>query len=237
MPDFSERSADAEVMDDLTCSGQVVHQTLRELDTINDLLGGNYVTIDGVATILDGTSSYSVKLADLGCGSGDMLKRIRKWSKKNGYHPELTGIDANPHIVAYAKVNTPPECEIEYKTLDIFSEDFKRKKFDIVTATLFFHHFTDEQLIRFFQQLKGQVKIGIIINDIHRHWLAYYSIKLLTAIFSKSSMVKNDGPLSVLRAFKKQELINILEKAGLKFYTIKWMWAFRWQIIIRFNGS
>ena len=224
-------------MDDLQCSGEVVHQTLRELETINDLLGGNYVTIDGVAKLAESANADSLLLADLGCGSGDMLKRIRKWSSKKGLNPQLIGIDANPNIVAFARKHTPPECEIEYQTLDIFSEDFKKKHFDILTATLFFHHFTNEQLINFFSQVRNQVKVGMIINDIHRHWLAYYSIKWLTGLFSKSSMVKYDAPLSVQRAFRKHELVDILEKAGFENYTVKWMWAFRWQVIVRMQAD
>jgi hypothetical protein len=46
-------------------------------------------------------------------------------------------------------------------------------------------------------------------------------------------MVKHDAPLSVLRAFTKRELVEILEKAGLIDYRIKWRWAFRWQVIAR----
>ncbi|MBA4057205.1 MAG: SAM-dependent methyltransferase, partial [Marivirga sp.] len=71
-----------------------------------------------------------------------------------------------------------------------------------------------------------------IINDIHRHSLAYYSIRLLTKVFSKSSMVKFDAPLSVRRAFTKKELLEILNEAGIKKYTIQWKWAFRWQVLV-----
>ncbi|MDQ2657524.1 MAG: SAM-dependent methyltransferase, partial [Bacteroidota bacterium] len=68
---------------------------------------------------------------------------------------------------------------------------------------------------------------------IHRHWLAYYSIKWLTRMFSKSAMVRHDAPLSVHRAFRKSELEEILRRAGLVDYKIKWRWAFRWQVIVR----
>jgi hypothetical protein len=46
-------------------------------------------------------------------------------------------------------------------------------------------------------------------------------------------MVKYDAPLSVLRAFRKKELIGILQAAGITRYTLRWMWAFRWQIIVQ----
>ena len=46
-------------------------------------------------------------------------------------------------------------------------------------------------------------------------------------------MVQYDARLSVLRSFHKSGLVNILKKAGLHQFSIKWMWAFRWQIIIK----
>jgi 2-polyprenyl-3-methyl-5-hydroxy-6-metoxy-1,4-benzoquinol methylase len=144
----------------------------------------------------------------------------------------LLGIDANPNIVQEAAMSTPADYNIQFEAQNIFSEDFKKRQFDIVTGTLFFHHFTNEQLTDFFRQLARQTKIGFVINDIHRHWFAYHSIKWLTKLFSRSPMVQNDGPLSVLRAFSKSELIQILNDSGTKTYSIRWMWAFRWQVIV-----
>jgi hypothetical protein len=45
-------------------------------------------------------------------------------------------------------------------------------------------------------------------------------------------MVKNDAPLSVLRAFSRDDLNTILTNAGIKNYQIRWRWAFRWQVIV-----
>jgi 2-polyprenyl-3-methyl-5-hydroxy-6-metoxy-1,4-benzoquinol methylase len=233
MPDFSRRSADIEIMDDLNCSGEVVTQTLRELEKINHLLGGNHVTIAGLKRLTRFRPNKLFKVADLGCGSGDILRLIHKWGVKNSIRLELIGVDANPFIIAYAREHTPSSIPVRYEAIDIFSESFTNEKFDIVIGTLFFHHFSNEQLVIFFKQLKTNVTTGVIVNDIHRHTLAYYSIKWLTNFFSRSSMVKYDAPLSVLRAFKKKELIEIMKLAGITNYTIKWMWAFRWQVIFK----
>jgi 2-polyprenyl-3-methyl-5-hydroxy-6-metoxy-1,4-benzoquinol methylase len=233
MPDLSQRSTETELMDDLHAGGEVIDITLKELETINLLLGGNYVTTNALTRLLKRVPvNETVMIADIGCGSGDMLRLIRKSLSRKGIKSRLVGIDANPNIIAYARQHTPVEQQITYESINIFSSEFREKKFDVVTGTLFFHHFSDEELVRFFQDLKEQVRIGIVINDIHRHWFAYYSIKWLTALFSTSVMVKNDAPVSVMRAFKKNELKNILQKAGFKRYSIRWMWAFRWQVII-----
>jgi 2-polyprenyl-3-methyl-5-hydroxy-6-metoxy-1,4-benzoquinol methylase len=233
MPDFSKRSHEIEIMDDLAASGQIISVTLRELEIINMLLGGNYVTLNGLNKLLDGKEwNRKILIADLGCGSGDILKLMRKYLDKKGFEASLVGIDANPNIVDYATHHTDESTGIHYQAVNIFSDEFKAKRFDIITGTLFFHHFTDEQLITFFRQLKEQLRIGMIINDIHRHWFAYYSIKWLTQLFSNSTMVKNDAPLSVMRAFRRSEIENIVRQAGYSNFTIRWMWAFRWQVII-----
>jgi len=231
MPDLSNRSEEIEIMDDLNCSGAVVNQTLRELDTINHLLGGNYVTLNGVKELLHTIdNSKTITIADLGCGSGDMLMRMSRQYLRAKM--KLIGIDANPNITAFARERTLDD-RIHFETLDIFSDEFRKRKFDIVIGTLFFHHFSSDQLVAFFSQLKYQATVGIVINDIHRHPIAYYSIKALTQLFSKSAMVRFDAPLSVRRAFRRNELVEILKKAEIKEYSLRWMWAFRWQVIIK----
>ncbi|HTE11556.1 MAG TPA: hypothetical protein VK645_11305, partial [Chitinophagaceae bacterium] len=75
--------------------------------------------------------------------------------------------------------------------------------------------------------------IGFFINDLHRHFLAYYSIKILTGLFSKSYLVKNDAPLSVQRGLIKKEWEGLLKQSVLDNYSIEWKWAFRWLIISR----
>ena len=238
MPDFSERSQTPEIMDDLNCSGEVVNQTLRELEFINKWLGGNQVTMRGVRQLLRvNRSAQRFTITDLGCGGGDMLALLRRMLDGSGRQVRFIGIDANPNIIAFARANTRNFPEIGYEVKDVFSHNFKNIKSDIVVATLFLHHFTNEQLIEFFSDLKKQVRVGIVINDLHRHWLAYYSIRLLTTLFSKSSMVKYDAPLSVLRSFRKDDWMYILKSAGISRFSLRWRWAFRWQLVIRLDGE
>ncbi|WP_235689746.1 methyltransferase domain-containing protein [Fulvivirga lutea] len=231
MPDFSFRSDEQEIMDDLNCSGEVVAQTLKELETINKWLGGNYVTIDGLRQLI-GKRKEEITIADLGCGGGDMLKLIAKWARRMNIKLKLFGVDANPNIIEFAQNNCSSYPEIEFLCLDIFSEEFQSTQFDIITSTLFTHHFDDAKLKLMYSGWLKQARLGVVINDLHRHWLAYYSIKLLTQLFSKSEMVKNDGPVSVLRSFKRKELKALFHAAEVNTYSLKWMWAFRWQIVI-----
>lgn len=230
---FAYRSNETELMDDLESSGEVIGQTLRELETINKWLGGNHVTINGLDMLMQKTKAEArnLTIVDLGCGGGDMLMLIADWARKRKQSIQLIGIDANPNIVDFARSNTAAYPEISYKAINIFSEEFSSLRYDIATSTLFTHHFKDEELTALFNTIKTQASVGMVINDLHRHWFAYHSIKLLTAAFSRSEMVRNDAAVSVLRSFHKKEIEEILRKSNISHYSIQWMWAFRWQIV------
>ena len=231
---LKHRSEEEELLDDLNCEGEEIDRNLRELEVINKWLGGDYVTIRGLKEIIGKyrLQDKTVTIADLGCGGGDMLIKIYKWAQKANIKVKLVGIDANPYIVEYARKNSTNFPGIEYKAINIFSEEFKNLKFDIITSTLFTHHFNNDELTKLYKQLQSQANVAILTNDIHRHFFAYHSINLLTSLFSKSYMVKNDAGLSVKRAFVSNDLRQILRDAGINTYTIRWKWAFRWQIII-----
>lgn len=231
---FQKRSEEKEFLDDLQCEGEDLKQNLRELKFINKWLGGNDVTFSGLEKALkDYVVKEPLQIADLGCGGGDILELIAQWGRKNTIPMLLTGIDANSYIIEYAKKNTAVYPEIRYERLNVFSEEFSSKKFDLVNCTLFCHHFDDESLVKLFSQLRNQTNIAVVINDLHRHWFAYHSIKWLTKFFSRSYMVRNDAKLSVLRGFRKKELEVIIRKSGYTDFSITWKWAFRWEVVLK----
>lgn len=230
MRDLSRRSDEEEWMDDLLCEGPVVSQTLAELDVINRWLGGNQISLQAFKSLIKNRSE-PVHLVDLGCGSGDLMKSMARICRKRGLKATFTGIDANPYIIAYAREHTRDYPEISYQCINVLGNELLDLKCDVVHACLFCHHFTSKQLSELFVTFNQIAQEKVIINDLHRHGLAYYSIKWLTALFSKSDMVKNDAIASVARGFKKQELKEILKLARITSAQLSWAWAFRWKLI------
>ncbi len=226
---LKDRSQEIEIMDDLEISGEVVNQTLRELNTINKFLGGNQISVSAFKKMAKG--SERIALADLGCGGGDIMIEMAKWAGRKKINAEFLGIDANSNIVRFAETNSAQFPDIKYRAINIFSDEFRDLKTDIIHCCLFIHHFSKSELIQLFRQFKEQTKVGVIINDLHRHPIAYWSIKILTRLFSKSTMVRNDASISVARGFKRNELILILKEAGITEYKLSWQWAFRWKLI------
>ena len=230
---FRERNTLEEQMDDLQIQGPVVDRTLKELDTINKWLGGNQVTILGLERLLgEYPDASKISVADLGCGSGKMLQMINEWGASRNMELTLVGVDANEYIAAYAAENSAISPEISIRKANIFDSDFQLEKFDVITSTLFTHHFDRSQLIELITAWVRQCNYGVVINDLHRHWLAYYSIKGITSVFSKSEMVRQDAPVSVLRGFIKSDWVRLMKACGINKYYLSWHWAFRWLVVI-----
>lgn len=228
MTDFSNRSYKKELLDRDDIPFADIQQNMKELDLINARLGGHKITIEGFKKLAGQRKTVSV--CEIGCGGGDNLNAIYRCCSKKDTHVKFSGIDINADCIAYARKNTAIADE-NFIVSDYKKVDFVNDKPDIIFTSLFCHHFADEELISMLQWMKANSKLGFFINDLHRHPVAYHCIKLATKLFSRSHLVKNDAPLSVLRGFKKIEWKNIFNKAGISNYTIKWKWAFRYLII------
>tara|TARA_B110000438_G_C15758938_1_gene626392 strand:- start:97 stop:819 length:723 start_codon:yes stop_codon:yes gene_type:complete len=230
--DTSHRSSEMEIMDDFTMEGVLFRDTLDKLEIINRFLGGNSVTINGLKKLLENQpKNKTITIVDLGCGNGDILRDVSKFGRKNNYSFKLIGIDANLAATEYAKELSKEYSELSFKTMDILSEDFKKQSYDVVLCTLFLHHFKNEELISFLKTTTDKATIGVVVNDLHRHKLAYYLFKLI-GFFIKNKMVRQDGLTSVLRAFKKKDLENIAKEIKVHF-SIQWKWAFRYLWILK----
>lgn len=221
-------------MDDLTLANDALRQNLDELETINTWLGGYQPVLNGLDRLRNKLSvGRPLRVADLGSGGGDTLRHVARWARKNGISVELMGIDANPFMLEYATAKSREYPEISFRKLDIFSPEFQALPYDVLMCSLFCHHFTDDELVVMLRQWQRQAQAAVIINDLHRHWLAYHSIKWLTRLLGGSYLVRHDAPLSVARAFRRADWVALLARAGISTYELRWCWAFRWQLIIR----
>ncbi|WP_031530065.1 methyltransferase domain-containing protein [Dyadobacter crusticola] len=228
---FRSRSQRKELLDADDIPPADLFRNLKELDFINHWLGGYDISFSALKKVLKKDRAY--KLADIGCGGGDTLKRIAAWNKKAGYQLELCGIDIKPVCIDYAKQN------ISNLNIDLICDDYRNlfnhiERADIIHACLFCHHLTNSELADLVAfALKH--KVILIINDLERNALAHYSIRLLTQLFSKSYLVKNDAPLSVLRGFKRREWVSIIREAGAENYSVRNKWAFRHEVTVYGN--
>jgi len=230
MPLLRQRSYQKELLDRDDIPFEDIKRNMQELDFINRKLGGHDITLDGVVELIKKHVKFNSRLTivEIGSGGGDNLRAIRNWAERIHLPVRLKGIDINPECFSYAR-QLKRNRGVEFVLSD-YKEVFFDQKPDIIFSSLFCHHFTEEELVFMLQWMQQNSHIGFFINDLHRHWLAYYSIKLLTRLFSKSYLVKNDAPLSVQRGFTREEWNNIFDQAGIRNFNCKWRWAFRWLL-------
>jgi ubiquinone/menaquinone biosynthesis C-methylase UbiE len=228
MIDYVHRSCEKELLDKSDIPFEDIAENMKELDFINTHLGGHVITLAGFKKLSENKNQIAV--CEIGCGGGDNINALAVFCIKNKIDARFTGIDINGDCIEFAKKMTTYK-NVQFMISDYKLLNFENNKPDIIFSSLFCHHFTDNELMRMLQWMKANAKLGFFINDLQRHPLAYHSIKYITKFFSKSYLVKNDAPLSVLRGFKRDEWKNIFERAGIINYSIQWKWAFRYLII------
>ena len=198
MPDFSARAQVTEFMDDLSRPVAEFDQAYRELATINRKLGG----IRAIERFLpDGKNLSVLDVAAGGCDIGDALVQSRSC--------RVVSLDINPMGLRRTRLTTPVVG-------DGTRLPFADTTFDAVICSLSFHHLTDTECAEVLREMWRTSRGCILVNDLHRHPIAYAAIWVLARLFSHSTMVKHDGPASVRRAFRPAELEEIARKAGVR---------------------
>ena len=227
------RSDESEIMDDFALEGEVLRDALDKIAKINQFLGGNHLTLRGVQNLIKKQiKTNEITIVDVGCGNGDMLRTLAEYGAKNNFSFRLIGIDANDFTIKHAQKLSREYSNISFECQDILDENFKQLKYDIVLCTLTLHHFKDDEILKLMTVFNTNSTIGIVINDLQRSAVAYRLFQLVCFLFRLNSMSRQDGLTSILRGFKKEELIDFSKKLKLNNYKIQWKWAFRYQWII-----
>jgi 2-polyprenyl-3-methyl-5-hydroxy-6-metoxy-1,4-benzoquinol methylase len=227
------RTDDSEIMDDFNLEGDELKEALDKIAAINQLLGGNQLTLKGVEQLLKKVSaSTTITIIDVGCGNGDMLRKLAEFGLNNNLYLELIGVDANRYTVNYAIDLSVKYPNIKYRCEDVFGESINELKCDIFLCTLTLHHFSNNEIIRLLTFFNKNAKLGFVVNDLHRNIIAYRLFQAFCFVFRLNEMSKEDGLTSILRGFKKEELIAFSERLQFEKYSIQWKWAFRYQWIV-----
>lgn len=228
---FNRRSTEKELIDYPADKTEIV-KNLKELDTFNKITGNNLVVLKKIENLItDRNKKYH--LADLGCGGGQFLLDAYEYAKKHNLNLKLTGVDNNNIAGNYFKErikNIPEIISIESDYKNFLNEN--TTGIDFIYSSLFCHHLNNEELLELINQA-SELKATLIINDLLRSKAAYYAAKLLTTLFRGTRLARNDGPLSVLRAFTEKEITDLTIKANSCssfFYRISF---FRFLLIIK----
>jgi len=226
---MSKRSFESELLD-LGPSYYTLEEyegCLQQLAYINRFLGGDRATW---------RTFYRLKkpksILEIGCGRGDFSLQLARYFP----NAQIIGIDPSAEAITIAR------CRLKQMSLtnvqfEIASfPDYTKtpNSFDIITTTLVCHHLDDKDLSSFLHYAYQVASQAVIINDLHRHRLAYGLFFLLSRTLFRNRLIANDGLLSIQRAFKRNEWWDLIRSAQIppESCQLTWHWAFRWILCI-----
>jgi SAM-dependent methyltransferase len=223
---LSRRSLQQERMDTDCADFDDYRRCLRDLSRVNVVTMTHRPMLSWLAKRAKGDFS----LLDVACGHGDALRKIRQRFP----HAKLTGIDLNPWATRAATEATDPAARIEFINDDAFAYRPGRKP-DFIITSQFTHHLTDDQVVAFLRWVQGNAAQGWFISDIHRHAIAYYGFPILARLAFWHRLVREDGRISVARAFIRAEWQAMLLQAGIteQQASVSWYIPFRLCVATR----
>ncbi|GAB3785747.1 hypothetical protein GCM10028818_47910 [Spirosoma horti] len=230
----AQRTSKEEIMDDFSLEGDVLRDALDKIAVINQWLGGNSITLNGIKELINHWPKENVlSVVDVGCGNGDMCRAVADFARQEGITVQILGIDANAYTINHARACSTGYPAISYAVQNIFDAAFATVDYDIALCTLTLHHFSDKEILYLMGLFTKKAKLGVVVNDLQRSALAYRLFQLICFVFRLNDMSREDGLTSILRGFKKPELVSFSKQLRLKTYRVTWRWAFRYQWIIK----
>jgi len=209
--DFSRRAHLSEWMDE-PCSYADFRECLRDLEQVNRVVMTYRPTLRWLRQFA-GAPEKTLHIVDVGCGGGDMLRRVEGWALAHDVAVKLTGIDLNPYAAQAAREFTPESSRIEWITGDAFSYE-PDVPIDVVISSLFTHHLPDDEIVRFVAWMERVTARGWFINDLHRERMPYYGFRALAELMRWHRFVRHDGPVSIRRSFSPEDWRGYVTAAG-----------------------
>ncbi len=230
------RSEVPEIMDDLRVGGRELTEALTQLAWINRLLGAPWITLEGVYRIWRSAGRpRQLTLLDVGAGGGESNRLLLRWARWAGIDLRITLIDIHPETCDYAARLYQQEPRVRVEQGDLYH--LAPGRADLVTASLVLHHIPTADLPRALGALQRAARLGVVINDLHRHPLAEGLIRLATRLLSRNQMIRHDAPLSVRRGFRAPELLALRAHPGLEPLHLAWRPFFRYLLTLPGTGQ
>ncbi len=199
-----------EIMDDPRCDPGVLARTYGQFAVLNQLLAGwrrAWTELLAPAARAAAGQDGPARLLDIGCGGGDLARRLAAWSAREGLALEVTAIDPDARALAYARRRaTPPTV----RYLDATVEELARagERFELVVSNHVLHHLDEAELPRFLADSARLATGPVLHNDLLRTPWALPAFAAFSLPF-RGSFIREDGFRSIRRAFTPDELLAL----------------------------
>ncbi len=216
----AQRSLEREHMDDHTPPQSVLDEVYWFLGAISRWLGGTRATLRRFDQLSRGWAAGArITVLDVACGGGDLARELHAWGRSRGFDVRVTALDISSLTIECARRRGEPRDQPQFVCADVHQAPFRDGAFDYVTCAVFFHHLTDDEVVRTLRAFDRMARRGIVVNDLIRRWRLYAWSWLFTRPFN--AVLRQDGPLSVRRAFRPDEVAALARRAGLGWLSIQ----------------
>ena len=213
--DLSRRAAPSELPEwmDEPCAYEDFRQCLIDLGQVNRLTFSYRPTLDFLDRLVATRKTPEpLRVADVGSGGGDMLRRVEVWARRRGVAVTLTGIDLNPYAARAAREFMRPDSQIAWITGDAY---IYAEPVDVVLSSLFTHHLEEDEIVRFLAWSDATARYGWFVNDLCREATPYRLFGVLAKAMRWHRFVQHDGPISFRRSFQEEDWQRMVAMAGI----------------------
>lgn len=213
LPDLRARATDPELLD-AELPATEVRKSLADLRFVNRWLSRRGRLLRAVAPHLPEHG----RLLDVGCGSGDVAAYLRAGLAR----PVFTvGVDVKPLHLREA----PPV--VRRVAADASRLPFRDGSFDVVTASLFLHHFDAAGLGPLLGELARVARRAVVVSDLERALVPFFFARAVFPFVFESAVSVHDGLVSIRRGFREPELRAAFVAAGLGGVSIRRQFPYR----------
>jgi SAM-dependent methyltransferase len=210
----------AELLDGPLDDPAALEANLRDLARINRLTGGTRLSERAIGALGGlGGPDHVASILDVGTGAADIPLALLARARVDGRPLAITATDSRPEILAAARRARPAielATGLEMAIADGRALPYPDAAFDVAHASLVLHHLAPDEAVAFLRELRRVARRGIVVNDLIRGRMFWIAGWLLIHGMAMSRYTRNDGPLSVRRAYTRPELIGLISAAGLE---------------------
>lgn len=213
---FKQRSHRLEHIDTGNYTADEYEDCIGELQLVNRWLGDAHSLKATLLREVESQRLTSFSILDLGAGSGELLRVTATWARQTQRRVRAVGLELNVRMAESILEESERFDEISSVRGDALKLPFADAEFDYVICSLFTHHLLDEQVVQVLGEMSRVAKRRIFVIDLHRHPVAYFLYTTLGKIVLHNRLLRHDGALSILRSFKRDELLELAQRAGLR---------------------
>jgi ubiquinone/menaquinone biosynthesis C-methylase UbiE len=212
---FRRRSYELEHLDLGDYTAEEYEGCMVELRRVNRWLGDASALRRSVLTEIETDGAREFSMLDVGAGTGELLRETARWARSRGTRARLVGLELNGRAAEGIVEESREFSEVSAVRADALRMPFDAGAFDYVMCSLLTHHFRDESVVALLREMSRVARRRVYVIDLHRHPVAYYFYKTVGRLFLHNRLIREDGALSILRAFLPRELRSLAERAGL----------------------